>query len=83
MTYAVRRTERFDGQMADLVAAHETVADMLDGLVFVLQRTPAVHPAVPGTPYRVAVSQQGEPHLRVYYRVVVHEVVLESADLAA
>jgi hypothetical protein len=82
LTYTVERTPRFDAEFAGLSREHPIVQDMLDGLVFVLARTPKTHPHVPGTPYRVAVSQQGDPALRVYYAIEVRLVTLVSCDLA-
>lgn len=82
MTYTVKRTPGFDAEFAQLTRKFPTVQDILDGLVFVLARTPKTHPKVPGTKFRVAVSQLGEPHLRVYYTVEGRQVTLVSSDLA-
>ncbi len=82
MTYTVERTPRFDEEFARLSQEHPIVWDMRAGLEFVLARTPETHPQVPGTPYRVAVSQQGEPALRVYYTIEALVVTLVSCDLA-
>jgi hypothetical protein len=82
VTYTIVRTPRFEGEFVALAAQDDVVNDMLAGLQFVLERTPYVHPEVPGTPYRVAVTQQGEPRLRVYYDVGEREVHLISADIA-
>ncbi len=81
MTYAVVRSDRFAAEFAALDADRYLLDDMADGLTFVLERDPSVHPLVPGTPYRVAVSQVGQPRLRVYYRVDGETVRLESTDL--
>lgn len=40
---------------------------MLDGLTWVLERKPDAHERSPGTELRVAVTQVGEPALRVFY----------------
>jgi len=79
--YEVVESVRFTSELAGLADPVGRISDMLDGLMFVLARTPEAHPSVPGTNYRVAVSQMGDPHLRVYYTVAASGVSLESTDL--
>lgn len=55
---------------------------MLAGLEWVLARQPEAHPKAPGTEFRVAVTQVGEPHLRVFYTYAADRVVLQHAELA-
>lgn len=80
----VVRTEAFGREVAALLGAPGTrrLDDMLAGLEWVLARQPEAHPKAPGTEFRVAVTQVGEPHLRVFYTYAADRVVLQHAELA-
>lgn len=79
----VVRSPAFIRELEAIVPASARVDQMLDGVEWVLARTPQVHAEAPGSDLRVAVTQFGDPKLRVFYRWKEGDTVvsLEHVDV--
>ena len=78
----MRRAPAFVRDVTALLGTLARTDEMLAGLEWVLARKPDAHEQAPGTQFRVAVTQTGPPHLRVFYTWDGREVVLRHAEPA-